>query len=60
MLPLKRRVLIITFKIRVYKRRVRTYSGIRYNIVFIIIIIVIIMVVIIIIGIIVIIIVVIV
>ena len=47
MLPLERRVLIITFRVRVYKRRVRTYSGIRYNNVFIIIIIIIIMVIII-------------
>ena len=50
MLFLERRVLIITFKVRVHKRRVRTYSSIRYDIIFIIIIVIIIVVIIIIIG----------
>ena len=31
MFSLERRVLIITFKARVHKRRVRTYSDIRHN-----------------------------
>ena len=48
--PLKRRVLIITFKIKVHKRRVRTYSGIKYNIISITITTIIIMVIIITIG----------
>ena len=48
--PLKKRVLIVTFRIKVRERRIKTYSGIKYNIIFIIIIIIIIMVIIIIIS----------
>ena len=47
---LERCVLIITFKVKVYKRWVRIYNGIKYNIIFIIIIIIVIVVIIIIIG----------
>ena len=50
MLSLERHVLVITFRVRVYKRQVRTYSSIRYNIIFIIITVIIIMVIIIIIS----------
>ena len=49
-LLLKKCVLIITFRARVHKRWVRTYSGIRYNTIFITTIIIIIMVIIIIIN----------